>query len=696
MNRSNRQLAAIMFTDIVGYTALMGSDENKALSVLKTNRSIHKKLIKRYGGTWLKEMGDGTLASFKTIIDSVYCAGELIKECTSQNIQLTIGIHFGDIVEEDGDIFGDGVNVASRLEQIASPNQIIVSRPIHSNIKNKNGIKSTFLEERELKNVDEPVRIYEVEIDRITYEKAEQGNSETSKNIGLHRKLIISAISVFVLVTAIIFFYNHSKDLNKSNRELNLSDVHKSIAVLPFKDMSSEQDQEYLGDGIAEDIINRLTKVDDLKVIGRTSSFSFKEKDTDLITIGEMLGVETILEGSVQKSENQLRITAQLNNAKDGSHIWSEQFNREFSDVFSLQDELAHMVVSKMLDVPASENKIFNDDKNIDSEAYEFFLKGKYFHYSKFEVTTNKEDFEAAKKMYIKAIEYDSTFGLPYAGLADMYLSYEAFYWNKDSIIAKQLLKQSKQYIEIAYNLNPHSDYVNMNKGFVYLQFKEIDSAYYCFSKAIQLNPHSARNYFSLGVFYERIGLLNEAAILYEKAKVIDPLDILILEAKAINKSVIGNREQVFDDLEEIIFLNPKSIVAYITLIILSIDDGRLDEAQDYLNTILELNPELNIDYYFKGALYAAKQDKKNALKVNSNNDWYFALLGMKEEYILFLYNKIKSPEYSRKNEYLQYINSIYYDWVKDDPRIQEFVKKEKEKYEMLKAKYGNLNFLEL
>ena len=154
MPNATRQLSAIMFTDLVGFTSLMGSNEHKAMSVLKINREAHKKIIKKHGGRWLKEMGDGTLASFQTVSDAVYCAGDLILACNEQGIDLRIGIHLGDVIEEDGDIFGDGVNVASRLEPLASPNQIMVSGPIHRNIKNKRGITSTFIEEKQLKNVD--------------------------------------------------------------------------------------------------------------------------------------------------------------------------------------------------------------------------------------------------------------------------------------------------------------------------------------------------------------------------------------------------------------------------------------------------------------------------------------------------------------------------------------------------------------
>src|SRR5688572_8873379 len=305
-----RQLAAIMFTDIVGYTALMGDDEQKAFELLKKSRELQKPLIEQNNGRWIKELGDGILASFYTVTDAVLCAGTIQQTCSSTpNLQLRIGIHLGEVIFEDNDVFGDGVNIASRLQAIAPVGGIWVSESVHNNISNKKGFRSQFVREENLKNVKEPVRIYEVSVD-----VAEQAATVIS-----------------------------------SAREIKVSPA-KSIAVLPFVNMSNDPEQEYFSDGMAEEIINSLSHLKDLNVAGRTSSFQFKGKNLDLRQIGKKLNVSYVLEGSVRKQGDRLRITGQLVNVDDGYHIWSEKFDRQINDVFAIQDEIALAITEKLLD----------------------------------------------------------------------------------------------------------------------------------------------------------------------------------------------------------------------------------------------------------------------------------------------------------------------------------------------------------
>ena len=263
------------------------------------------------------------------------------------------------------------------------------------------------------------------------------------KKLLASKKIWVSVVSILIIVLAISVLFNQLGESELISDEIEGVVAAKSIAVLPFTDMSPDQDQEYLGDGIAEEIINRLTNVSDLKVIGRTSSFSFKEKDTDLKTIGEMLGVESILEGSVQKSGNHLRITAQLINAKDGFQIWSERFEREFNDIFSIQDELAQFVVSMIKsEIAESDEKSVTKNEKIDPEAYDYFLKGKYLNLSRFYYSKKLDDFENSEKMFFKAIEINPNYSLAYAGLADLYNT-RFFVFEDEVDIARCILKVS-------------------------------------------------------------------------------------------------------------------------------------------------------------------------------------------------------------------------------------------------------------
>ena len=244
---SRHHLAAIMFTDVVGYTKLMGEDETGALKFLRKNRKIHQSTIKKYHGKWLKEMGDGTLARFKTVTDAVYCAGELMAAFKDQEVQLRIGIHEGEIIEEAGDIFGDGVNIAARLEQLAKPNQILVSGSVQQNIRNRKGITYTQIEETKLKNVTDLLRIYSIEItDQTSYTENEAGN-----NISTRKKILASAVFAILLLAALS--YIKYSNTSEQNRVLaSLDGAEKSLAILPFKNLGTNEEHQYYIDGIVK------------------------------------------------------------------------------------------------------------------------------------------------------------------------------------------------------------------------------------------------------------------------------------------------------------------------------------------------------------------------------------------------------------------------------------------------------------
>lgn len=276
----SRQLAAIMFTDIVSYTALMGRDEQKAFEILRKNRDLQKPLIEQYGGRWIKELGDGVLASFSTVTDAVQCAISIQQSCSDvADLKLRIGIHQAEVIFEDDDVFGDGVNIASRIQALAPIGGIWISESVYNNISNKRDINTKFIGAETLKNVREPFRIYEVIVNSKEHEQQK------------------SSLTVQTLI--------------KSTSE-------KSIAVLPFVNMSNDPEQEYFSDGMAEEITNSLVNIQNLKVAGRMSSFQFKGIKGDLREVGEKLGVSTVLEGSIRKQGNRIRITAQLINVEDG------------------------------------------------------------------------------------------------------------------------------------------------------------------------------------------------------------------------------------------------------------------------------------------------------------------------------------------------------------------------------------------
>lgn len=420
---SSRKLAAIMFTDMVGYTTLMGDDEQKAFELLRKNRLLQKPLIEQYGGRWIKELGDGVLATFTTVSDAVNAAIKIQEACYhTKEFLLRIGLHQGEVVFEEGDVFGDAVNIAARIQALAPVGGIWISEVVHHNISNKRDIKTKFVRAETLKNVKEPVPIYEI----MTPHAPVPASTAAATGPAPKR-------------------------------------VEKSLAVLPFTDMSPTHDQEYLGDGLAEELINIFSQLKELKVIGRTSSFSFKGTPTDIKTIGKILSADTILEGSVQKAGNRVRITAQLIDATDGYHIWSQRYDREMDDIFALQDDIS-VKIANHLKLTLLENHETREEKKPTQnvQAYELFLKGDY-HYKKY----TPEGFEKAIAYFEKALELDP--------------DYADAWW--------------------------YLGFVHFEKhGWLYFQKENIEKAIYCANKAIALDETSSDAHFLLALIYFNYG----------------------------------------------------------------------------------------------------------------------------------------------------------------------------------------------
>ncbi|CAN5280283.1 adenylate/guanylate cyclase domain-containing protein [soil metagenome] len=436
---SSRQLAAIMFTDIVGYTALMGEDEQKAFEILRSNRQLQKPLIEKFNGVWIKELGDGVLASFSTATDAVLCASEIQKACCDINdLKLRIGIHLGEVVFEDNDVFGDGVNITSRLQAIAPIGGIWISESVYKNVSNKKGINISFVKEETLKNVKDNVRIYEVSVE-----------------------------STFIS--------------QPQNYKIPKQIPEKSIAVLPFVDMSSSHDQEYLGDGLAEEILNSIVHLKDLKVAGRTSSFQFKGKNIDLREVGEKLGVGVVLEGSVRKQGNRLRVTAQLINVDDGFHIWSERYDREMDDIFAIQDEIALAVTEQLkITLLEKDREKITKTSTHNAEAYELYLKARFHLYRRGSSILRGLEFSK------QALAADPDYALAYACYADANTLGAAY----NFFPGKQVVNEIKQAAETAIKLDDSLGEAYFSLAYYYVCFEwKWEESKKNFRKAIELNP---------------------------------------------------------------------------------------------------------------------------------------------------------------------------------------------------------------
>ncbi len=412
-----RQLAAIMFTDIVGYTALMGEDEQKAFEILTKNRKLQKPVIEKYNGRWIKELGDGVMASFNTVSDAVYAAQEIQQQCNqSGEFSLRIGIHHGEIVFDGDDVFGDAVNVASRIQAVAPVGGIWMLESVHQNVVNKKDISTGFVKTEKLKNVSEPVRIYEVTLntnDTLSRKKSKLIGATIRKTPV--RFLIIALVAVAVLI-GVVFFLNKGK-------ALFVNSTIASIAVLPFVNETGIAGMEYLSDGMTETLINSLSKLKDVSVKARSSVFRYKGKDIDPKDVGDELAVEAILNGRVTQRGENIMLVLELVDVSTGNQIWGEHYNRKATDVIALQSDIASDVANKIkARLSGAEEKSVTKNHTQNAEAYQLYLQGRY-QWNK----RTKESLKRAVEYFNQALEKDSNYAAAYLGIADSYALFHSY-----------------------------------------------------------------------------------------------------------------------------------------------------------------------------------------------------------------------------------------------------------------------------
>lgn len=481
MNNQTRKLSAIMFSDMVGYTGLMQEDEKRAMEARDRYRKVLEENIEKHQGKILQYYGDGALSIFGSAIQSALCAAEIQKELLANpKVALRIGIHSGDIVYDNVGVYGDGVNIASRIESLSIPGAVLISEKIFDDIKNHSSLPAEFLGSFKLKNVKAPVKIYAL--------------TNTGLNIPTQQEL----------------------------KEKTGFEETNSIAVLPFVNMSADPENEYFSDGITEEILNALTNVEGLKVTSRTSSFAFKAKNADIREIGTKLNVNSVLEGSVRKAGNKIRITAQLINTIDGYHVWSEVFNRDLEDIFAVQDEISKKIANKLRErlseKPADESLVKPHTNNL--EAYNDYLKG-IFYYNRW----TPEDLAKSVSFFTSAINKDERFVLPYSGLANSYLMQAVTGIMKP----KEAYKEAKRYALAAIGMDNSIAEAHNSLALVKLFYDwDFDGAKESFNTALKLNPGSANVHYNYSLYLRAIGNIDQCIDENEKALSLDPLSLII------------------------------------------------------------------------------------------------------------------------------------------------------------------------
>ncbi len=573
---SSRQLAAIMFTDIVGYTALMGRDEQKAFEYLDKNRQMQKPIIQQHAGHWIKELGDGVLASFKTVSDAVAAAIKIQEACnTKKDFQLRIGIHLGEVVFENDDLFGDGVNIAARIQAIAEPGGIYVSEPIYNNISNKQGIQTRFVKQESLKNVKDPVRIYEIVV---------EGSRQ--------------APSIQVI--------NQSKYGGSHD---------KSIAVLPFVNISNDPEQEYFSDGLTEELITNLSRLKEMRIISRTTSMLYKGSKKPIQTIGSELGVQYILEGSVRKSNDNLRINAQLIDVGNDNHLWAESYRGNMGDVFDIQEQVSRQIVDALkITLTPADARVLIKRSTVNPDAFDFYLRGRDFLYRR-----TKKNVLLAIQLFQKAIELDPHYAAAYAGLGESYATFYQVYEKKEPWLEKSIESSLKA---LDYDAELSEAYAAL--GVAYFNKNLVAEGLAAAQKAIALDPNSYIGFWILGRLYHLSDRDKDAAEMFEKVTRIHPdfypayadLEMVYDRLGAIDKST----ELVTAMLEEVypryLSRHPDDDRAHLHFAIYCAKNGKEQQARQEAAKALELNPEDSTILYNGACFYAIINEKKTAVNL--------------------------------------------------------------------------------
>ena len=469
-----RRLTAILAADVVGYSRLMGNDEAGTLAQLKEIRqAVVDAKIAEHRGRIVKLTGDGVLAEFRSVVNAVSCATEIQTAMRARKpenaIQFRIGVNLGDVIAEGDDIYGDGVNVAVRLESVAQPGGIAVSQSVCDHVGNRLSVTFEDRGEQQLKNIEKPIRVYDVLLDEPS-----------------------------------------SVEMPATRRD------KPSIAVLPFNNMSGDPEQEYFSDGITEDIITDLSKVSGLSVIARHSSFSYKGKPLKVQQIGRELGVDFMLEGSVRKAGARVRVTGQLVNCKKGSHVWAERFDRDLTDIFAIQDEITHAIVEQLkVRLLPQEREAVEQIPTENIEAYTYCLRGRDFYRRYI-----KHYLQLGRRMFAKAVELDPLYARAYAGMADCD-SFLRYYYRFDISTGSILALADK-----ALSLDEALPEAHASRGFALLLAHRPDEAVAEFERAIALDPSSFEAHYLYGRLCHGQGKMEKTAALFERAAEINPDDL--------------------------------------------------------------------------------------------------------------------------------------------------------------------------
>jgi len=597
-----RRLAAIMFTDLVGFTALGQRNESLALSVLDEQRELLRPVFNRHGGREVKTIGDAFLVDFTSALNAVKCAYEIQKTSREFNdslpeerrVLLRIGVHLGDIVESHGDISGDAVNIASRIESLADSGGVCLTRQVYDQVQNKFDLALTSLGLKSLKNVTSSIEVYKM-----------------------------------------VMPWEAPGSVSSIDRDA------RRIVILPFANISPDIADEYFADGMTDELIAVLSKIGSLRVVARTSAMRFKGEKATANRIGQELKVGSLIEGSVRKSKNRVRITVQLVDTQSEEQLWTETYDRDLQDIFSVQSDIAQQVASALeLRLGVRENSALLQQQTQNPEAYSLYLKGR----NRWNLRSENE-INRAIKYFEEAIGRDPGYALAYAGLADCYSILGYYGFRRSTAV----LPRAKELAEKALSLNDSLAEAHASLGEILMQYyfdwkragSELD-------RAIELNPSYATAHFWRATHYMALGRIDESLAQVRKAVELDPLSMIILTNAARDLYLAGRYDESIDqyrrslqvdhdfpiahkglaevytqkgmheealrEIERAILLSERSIFILDDLGYVYACAGKLEEARKVLEDLDGLATDQYVSSYGRAVIHAALGEKEIAM----------------------------------------------------------------------------------
>lgn len=609
-----RKLTAIFSADVQGYSRLMGEDEEATIRTLTAYREIMTSHIQQHRGRVVDAPGDNLLAEFASAVDAVQTAVAIQQELKTRNEALPpnrrmayrIGINVGDVVVEGERIYGDGVNIAARVESLADGGGICISGTAYDQIENKLALGYEYIGEQTVKNIAKPVRAYKVHLEPGTTTASTVRTASPvpspvgKKGTSRHRSSVaLAVVGVLVVGAGVAVLRNIYQRPSSPPTTVPLEEASAlplpdspSVAVLPFTNMSDDPEQEYFSDGMTDDLITDLSRLSGLLVIARHSVFAYKGKTVNMQKISRELGVRYVLEGSVRRAGDQVRINAQLIDATSGYHLWAERYDRDLKDIFALQDEIMQRIVHALkIKLTKEEQERFRLAPTENLEAYDDFLRGwEYFWH------LAQKEMAQARQVLEKAVQLDPKYAGAHALLSTAYLNEFVFQWDP----RPQTLERSFELAQQAVALDDSLALAHHALGVIYPWKKQPDQAIAELKRAIALDPNYANAYAMLADTLNWVGRPEEAIGLMKKAMRLNPhyeqYQAWYLYSLGHSYRLAGQTEEAVTTLKRALLTNPDFWPTYIHLAVIYSEQGQEAEARAAAAEVLRINPSFSLE----------------------------------------------------------------------------------------------------